>query len=232
MTRPPAAHPPDAPHAPAEPVPARPVAAPSPELAAWLAAAVAGDRPAFAALVRHFQRPLFAFLGRMGLGQATAEDLAQETFVRAWQHLAQYRADQGAFSTWLYTIARRLALNELDRAEHRHRDPRPSHTLGTAPGDAPALPEPACPQPGPAQTLAQRQQAQALQAALRQLPSADRSVLALAYVHDLSLADVARIEACSEAAVKARLHRARQHLRQRLDAATAPDPTLPRSPTP
>jgi RNA polymerase sigma-70 factor (ECF subfamily) len=61
-----------------------------------------------------------------------------------------------------------------------------------------------------------------LQDALRRLPARDRSVLALAYVHELTLADVARIEGCSEAAVKARLHRARQRLR---DALPALNPT-------
>jgi RNA polymerase sigma-70 factor (ECF subfamily) len=182
-------------------------------LARLVATAAAGDRAAFAALVRHYQRPIFSFLGRMGLRQHEAEELAQEAFLRAWQHLGRYRFEQGAFSTWLYTIARRLALNELDRAGRRLQD---------AAGDAP--PDPPCAQPGPAQALHQQQQRAALQAALRRLPTADRSVLALAYVHELSLAELARIEGCSEAAAKARLHRARQHLRE---ALPAPDPPPP-----
>jgi RNA polymerase sigma-70 factor (ECF subfamily) len=165
--------------------------------------AAAGERAAFEALVRRFQQPVFAFLGRMGLTQAEAEDLAQEAFVRAWQHLDRYRPEQAAFSTWLFTIARRLALNALDGAGHR---------LTDRSGDPP--PNLACEQPGPAQTLQVRQQRDAIRAALRRLPAADRSVLALAYVQDLSLADIARVEACSESAVKARLHRARQRLRQ------------------
>lgn len=173
-------------------------------LARQVASAAAGDRAAFAALVRRFQRPLFAFLGRMGLRQAEAEELAQDAFVRAWQHLPAYRAEQGAFSTWLFTIARRLALNALDRAGHR---------LHAAPD---GLPEAACEAPGPGAALALRQQRARLQAALRSLPLDDRSVLALAYVHELALADVARIEGCSVAAAKARLHRARERLRAAL----------------
>ncbi len=141
----------------------------------------------------------------MGLRQFEAEELAQEAFLRAWQHLPQYRSEQGAFSTWLYTIARRLALNELGRAGRR---------LQVNTGDAP--PDAICDRPGPALALQRQQQTAALLAALRQLPAPDRSVLALAYVHELSLADVARIEGCSEAAVKARLHRARQRLREAL----------------
>lgn len=176
-------------------------------LAEQVARAAAGDRDAFERLVRHYQRPLFSFLGRMGLRQSEAEELAQDAFLRAWQHLDRYQVGQGAFSTWLYTIARRLALNHLDRAGHR---------LQLSTGDAPA--DAVCEQPGPAQTLQARQQRSALLEALRRLPMGDRSVLALAYVHELSLADVARIEGCSEPAVKARLHRARQRLREALPA--------------
>lgn len=172
-----------------------------------LARAAAGDRAAFERLVLHYQRPLFSFLGRMGLRQFEAEELAQEAFIRVWQHLDRYQAEQGAFSTWLYTIARRLALNEIDRAGRRLQDPT---------GDS--APDAMCDRPGPEQSLQEQQQRAALLAALRTMPSGDRSVLALAYVHELSLADVARIEGCSEAAVKARLHRARLRLREALPA--------------
>lgn len=176
-------------------------------VAPLVARAAAGDRSAYAALVRQFQRPLFAFLGRMGLRQAEAEELAQEAFIRAWQHLPHYRAETAAFSTWLFTIARRLALNALDRADHQR-----LHTGHPAAEDDSA----ACDTPGPAQALQSRQQQTQLQAALRRLSPDDRSVLALAYVHELTLADVARIEDCSPAAAKARLHRARERLRQAL----------------
>lgn len=184
------------------------------DLATLVARAARGDREAFAALVRHHQRPLFSFLGRMGLGQGEAEELAQDAFLRAWQHLPRYQPSQAAFSTWLYTIARRLALNELDRADRRLRE---------HPADGP--PDRPSPAPGPAEQLQQHQQQRALQAALRQLGAADRSVLALAYVGELSLADVARIEGSTEAAIKARLHRARQQLR----ALLTDTPPLPRS---
>jgi RNA polymerase sigma-70 factor (ECF subfamily) len=57
----------------------------------------------------------------MGLSQAEAEEVAQDTFLRAWQHLDRFDASRAAFSTWIYTIARRLALDLLERAEHRYR---------------------------------------------------------------------------------------------------------------
>lgn len=189
-----------------------------------MARAAAGDRNAFAALVQRWQGPLFSFLGRMGLHQFEAEELAQETFVRAWQNLATYQAPLGAFSTWLFTIARRLALNELDRAERRWQD-----RSGT---EAPDVPFEG---PGPAQQLQAQQDRLRLQTALRAVPAADRCVLALAYVQDLSLAEVAQLEGCSPAAAKARLHRARQHLRTALlaqDAGAADNPANHPIPTP
>ncbi|MDC8758371.1 RNA polymerase sigma factor [Janthinobacterium fluminis] len=165
----------------------------------------AGDRQAFAGIVAHYQRPLFGFLGRMALGQGQAEEVAQETFLRAWQKLGEYRPERAGFSTWLFTIARNLALHELERAARRNE-------LGGA-GD---LPEPACERPQPPEALALARQQRRLQGALRRLPLADRGALALAYNHELELAEVARIEGCSVAAIKTRLHRAKEKLRQLL----------------
>jgi RNA polymerase sigma-70 factor (ECF subfamily) len=167
----------------------------------------AGDRGAFAALVRRYQGPLFGFLGRMGLSQGQAEELAQESFLRAWSHLGDYDARRAEFSTWLFTLARNLALNELDRAAQRHE---------FAAGDE--LPDAECPRPQPLVEMLEAERSRQLQAALRQLPPRDRSTIALAYLEELDLAAVAAIEGCSTGAVKTRLHRARGRLRQLLEA--------------
>lgn len=144
----------------------------------------------------------------MGCQQAQAEDLAQETFLRAWTQLPRYQPDRAQFNTWLFTIARNLACNALGSAAQRYET-----------GDD-ALPDVASPQPGPEHALNQLQQNARLQAALRQLPLAERSALALVYVQELALADVARIEGDSLAAIKTRLHRAKQRLRALLAADT------------
>lgn len=166
----------------------------------------AGDKQAFAEVVTHYQRPLFGFLGRMALSQAHAEDIAQETFIRAWNNLGEYKPATAAFSTWLFTIARNLAVNELARAAYRYES--------TAGDD---LPDAACERLQPPDELARRQQQRRLQAALQKLPLSDRSALALAYIHDLELAAIARIEGCTTGAIKTRLHRAKEKLRQLLE---------------
>lgn len=165
-----------------------------------------GDQPAFRELVEHFQDPLFGFLGRLGLPPQQCEEIAQETFLRAWCHLGSYRDSRAAFSTWLYTIARHLASDELSRASRRHE---------WVP-DGP-LPDAVCPQPLPEQRLAARQDEQALRRALARIPWDDRSLVALAYAGELALSEVAAIEGISIGAVKTRLHRIRARLRRLLE---------------
>jgi RNA polymerase sigma-70 factor, ECF subfamily len=173
------------------------------DIAAVIELSQTGDKAAYAGLVEHYQAPLFAFLGRFGVSQAQAEEIAQEVLVRAWQHLDQFDARRAAFSTWLFTFARNLAINELQRASTRNES-----------ADDEALLLARCERPQPLGELLAVERQRLLQAALRQLPLADRSILALAYLSDLDHAAIARIEGCSVGAVKTRLHRARHKLRQ------------------
>lgn len=166
---------------------------------------LAGDRQAYAAIVTRYQGPMFAFLGRMGLTHARAEEVAQEAFIRAWTHLADFDPRHGAFSTWIYAIARRLALNELARAAHQR------EIFMGAEHDA------ACGEPQPPESLALVERRVRLRAALLELSTGDRCMLALAYIEELALAEVARIEGCTVGAVKTRLHRARRRLARLLE---------------
>lgn len=160
-----------------------------------------GNRQAFAAIVEHYQYGLFAYLGRMGFSQAQAEELAQETFLRAWQHLSDFDSKRAQFSTWLFTIAHRLALNELERASSRYEM--------TNEAELEAVDQ----QASPVAQLEQTEQQVRLQQALRCLPVGERSVLALAYIQGFDLSTIATLENASVGAIKLRLHRAREHLR-------------------
>lgn len=165
----------------------------------------AGDRQAYATVVMHYQGALFGFLGRMGLAPARAEEIAQDTFLRAWTHLVDFDPRRAAFGTWLFTIARRLALNELARGANRQEVAMtPEH-------------DPVCRAPQPPESLALGEKRERLRTALAELPADDRSVLALACIDELTLAEVARIEGCTTGAVKTRLHRARRRLAELLE---------------
>ena len=163
-----------------------------------------GDKAAFAQAIQQLQHPLFSYLGRMGLEQAVAEEIAQETLIRAWQAREHFDASQSAYSTWIFTIARRLALNELERAWRRHEQ-----------NDIAVIPE-ATDTDHPDTPVDQWQQQviqDRLNTALKALPTHERSLLALAYISELELADIARIEDIPTGTVKSRLHRIRNKLK-------------------
>lgn len=161
----------------------------------------AGNKEAFVKIVEHYQQPLFGFLGRMGLSPAIAEEIAQETFLRAWKNLAHFNPQRATFTTWLFTIARNASLTELSRLSRRQEIPAED-----------ALREMECDRPQPPEALSLDQRRQRVQAALRKLPDADRCVVALAYIESIKLSDIAAIEQCTTGAVKTRLFRARKKL--------------------
>ncbi len=100
---------------------------PDPDL---VRAAAAGDRAAFERLVRLYQEPVWRFLRHLVRDPALAEDVAQETFLRAYRNLAGF-AHQSRFSTWLFQIARNAGIDALRRRDRGARllevVPRPGH---------------------------------------------------------------------------------------------------------
>ena len=164
-----------------------------------------GNRDAFRLLVLRYQRPLFRFLALLGFAPDAAEDLAQQTFLRVFRSLQSFDARQAKFPTWLFTIAKRLAANERQRAHHRHEQPA---------GDA--LPESVASAPPPADPALLADRAQRLRAAMAALPDALRSTFFLSQVNELTLDEVAAIEGCALGTVKSRIHRAREQLRAAL----------------
>jgi RNA polymerase sigma-70 factor (ECF subfamily) len=163
-----------------------------------------GNRDAFRLLVVRYQRPLFRFLGGFGLEQAAAEELAQETFLRAFRGLDGYDAGKASFSSWLFTIAKHLALNET--ASSRRRAPHGEVGELDLQNAAPLPPE----------ALQAEEDRSRVRAALHELPDALRSTMALAYLRELSLDEVAQIERCSVGTIKSRIFRGKQQLRAAL----------------
>ena len=167
---------------------------------------LSGNRNAFRLLVVRYQRPLFRFLGGFGLGQAVAEELAQETFLRAYGNLAGYDAAKAKFSSWLFTIAKNLAMNELARSHQRA--PHVDVSAVELPGRDGAS--------GAHEAVESAERRRRVQRALQRLPEVLRSALVLAYLKELSMDDIATIEGCSVGAVKTRIFRGKQLLRAEL----------------
>jgi RNA polymerase sigma-70 factor (ECF subfamily) len=173
----------------------------APEIdAAVLARCKAQDPMAFRAFVVRYERAVFALLSRL-LGRGPhVEDLAQETFLRAYRAFPAFEIDVAARpSTWLLTIATRLAFDA------RKRKVVPPEAVPR--DDAPASPE---------ATMSRVELGRAIERAAAELSDDHRAVFVLAEHHDLSLADIAVALGVPENTVKTRLFRARQQMRARL----------------
>lgn len=164
---------------------------------------------AFRAFVVRHERMVFALLSRMLGPGAEVEDLAQEAFVRAFRAFPAFDLDGPAkVSTWLLTIAVRLAL-----------DARKKRKLAAVPLEAEEVAEP---HRTPESALEQRRLGDALSAAAAALPDDQRAAFILSELHGLSLAEIAQALEIPENTVKTRLFRAREKMRAALAAWRLP----------
>jgi RNA polymerase sigma-70 factor (ECF subfamily) len=160
-----------------------------------------GDPLAFRAFVVRYERPVFALLSRM-LGRGPhVEDLAQETFLRAYKAFPSFDPDGAARpSTWLLTIATRLAIDHKRRPSFVD----PASTLD------------ASPVPTPEHETARAQMGRAIEEAVNALPDDQRVALVLAEFHAMSVDEIAHATETPAATVKTRLFRAREKMRAAL----------------
>lgn len=167
-----------------------------------------GDAAAFRAFVVRYERPVFALISRVVGRGPHVEDLAQETFLRAFRAMNALDLDHGArVSTWLLTIATRVALDAKKRKV-------------IVAADLPPFPSP----PSPDAETDRARLGRAIADAAAALPDDQRAVFVLAEIHGLSGAEIAAAVDVPEATVKTRLFRAREKLREALSAFRDEDP--------
>jgi RNA polymerase sigma-70 factor, ECF subfamily len=143
------------------------------------------------------------FRYRVGDG-AEAEDLTSITFEKAWRHRHRYRSDRGAFTTWLYTIARRVG---IDHARARRQFVSLDAVADLASGETPE------------DVAVRRSDAERVLSLLAELPERERELVALRYGAELSNREIARATGLSETNVGTILSRTITSLRSRLGAA-------------
>jgi RNA polymerase sigma-70 factor (ECF subfamily) len=184
-----------------------------------LTAAQAGDENAFRQLIEPYRHALDVHCYRM-LGSAQdAEDLVQETLLRAWRAVGRFEP-RAQFQTWLYRIATNACLDELER---RHRRPEPLDPFPDQPSD-----EAAAPTYDPEARYAIREGMElALLRAIQELPGRQRAVLIFRDVLGWTAPEVAELLESSVASVNSALQRARGTIDERLPATpgamAAPD---------
>jgi len=169
--------------------------------AALVELVLADDQDAFTVLVERYKDAVQNLAYRMLSNAAEAEDVTQETFVRAYTQLATYKPAH-KFSTWLLSIASHLAIDQLRRRRF----------LALPLEDVPFLDWIADLGTSPEQSALEGEQQDEVQTYLQRLPGKYRAVIVLRYWYDFSYEEIARTLNLTPALVKARLHRARELL--------------------
>jgi RNA polymerase sigma-70 factor (ECF subfamily) len=172
----------------------------------------AGDEASFDFLLQKYRSPLVNFLHRMVRDTATAEDLAQEVFLRVYRARKQY-TPSAKFTTWLFRIATNVALNSV--RDNRYQKMQISI-------DAPVDEESQAPMELPArekridQHMIERDRTEIIRRAIWSLPEKQRAAVLLHKYEEMDYAEIARILDCSEGALKSLLFRAYETLRVQL----------------
>jgi RNA polymerase sigma-70 factor, ECF subfamily len=176
-----------------------------------LSQATSGDQQAFAELCLRYRGMLMNRIYRIVRHQEDAEDVLQETYLKAYQHLQTFRG-ACSFSTWLVAIGTNMSLMLLRRRKILGQY---SSDAVTEDGDTLVM-EWRDTAPDPEQRCMMSQTRQKLKHALTRLSPQVRTLLEMYYKHELRLKDAAQILGISEATTKSKLLRARRTLRRAL----------------
>ena len=172
----------------------------------------AGDRRAFDVLVSKYQRRLMRLVSRLVHDPAEAEDVVQETFIKAYRALRHFRGD-AAFYTWLYRIGINTAKNYL--ATQSRRTPTSSEAdaqQAESFDDGSKLRDNNTPE----SVLASKQIAATVNAAMDVLPIELRTAIVLREIEGLSYEEISEIMACPIGTVRSRIFRAREVIAEKL----------------
>jgi RNA polymerase sigma-70 factor, ECF subfamily len=171
----------------------------------------AGDDASFDLLLQKYRTPLVNFLYRMVRDAATAEDLAQEVFLRIYRARKRY-SPSAKFTTWLFRIATNLALNSV--RDNRYRRMQVSLDAPVEDDEAPIQ----LPAKGMRidEQMVERDRAQVIRQAVAALPEKQRVAVLLHKYEEMDYIEIAKILECSESALKSLLFRAYETLRVQL----------------
>jgi RNA polymerase sigma-70 factor (ECF subfamily) len=172
-----------------------------------------GDRAAFTALVEKYKQPVVNFVCRSLRDEAESEDLAQNVFLQVYKSRARYERT-AKFSTWLFTIARNLCLNEI-----RRRSRHPAESLEETHAENEDQPQRQYEDKKvflPVENVLHGELARKIEEALADLPENQRTAILLCRQDELSYEEIAKILGCSLSATKSLIHRGRETLKEKL----------------
>ena len=172
-----------------------------------------GDNAAFALLVDKYKQPIMNLAYRMLRDLTEAEDLAQNVFIQVHKSAARYEVSS-KFSTWLFTIARNLCLNEI-----RRRSRHPADSIEATYYEQEDQPRQQFEDKkiiSPPDSLLHGELEQKVDQALASLPENQRTAILLCRQNELSYEEIAEVLGCSLSATKSLIHRGRETLKQKL----------------
>jgi len=173
----------------------------------------AGDESAFAYLVQKYRRPLVGFMYRLCHNPATAEELAQEVFLRVYRSRTSYEAS-AKFSTWLYRIATNLAVNNA--RDTRHERPEKTVRLDEPDQETGTTPDLADESLSAEEQLVRRERLAAIRSKVNALPERQRLAVMMHKYQQMDYRQIAAVMKLSESATKSLLFRAYETLREQL----------------
>lgn len=172
-----------------------------------LALRVRDDFEAFAELYRRYLRPLYRFVRSQVPDDATAEDVTAQVFFRALSSASTFR-NEGSYQSWLFRIAHNTIASW-----------RNSKSNGLIVMDH--VPDAVDPEPSPITKAITDEEGSLVRKKVEELPPAQREVVALRYLQDFSIEEIARVTRRTRGAVRILLHRARSRLRRDLEGKEA-----------
>jgi RNA polymerase sigma-70 factor (ECF subfamily) len=180
-----------------------------------------GDRDAFAEIVRSYQRRIYAVAMRMTRRHEVADDITQDTFVRAYRNLGRFEIGR-PLKPWLTRIAVNLAINYLNGVAKREQPLYTEDAPGGPEGARLSRPEPL--DSNPERALESEELALDLDRAVSLLPLEQRTVFLLKVVEEMRYEEIAKLLGISEGTVMSRLSRARGRLKVMLASHLSPIP--------
>lgn len=182
------------------------------EVAGWVARAQAGDEEAFGELVRHFHARVYAVVYRMVRQAEDAREVAQTTWVKAWQRLDSYKRES-KFFTWVYRIAVNTAMDQL-RKVSRQREVPLEDEEGREATPAPEWSGSLVARPD--QAAEQDEVRRVFNEALAVLSPEHRAALVMREVEGRSYREIAELQGCRTGTVMSRLFYARRAIQEKL----------------
>ena len=181
---------------------------------ATVAQVLAGDRESFRMIVERYSRPLFRLAYRMTGNEQDAEDIVQDTFLRAYRALHTFEA-RAHFGTWLHRVAANCALDHLRRVRRREEEP---YSQGTTPEDeSEPLGSMRSTAPTPERLLLSGELMKTLEGAMTELSDHERAALVMRHFEGCTIEEIAKTLGLRATSAKNTVFRAVRKIREALE---------------